>query len=73
MQWYVMTSATTDGDTKQHFEEHDFFGLQREQVVFFQQVRFPAMTHNDTHSADPGTNPKHASRAGYLALLWMEA
>lgn len=38
MRWYVMTSATTDADTKQHFEQHNFFGLQRDQVVFFQQV-----------------------------------
>ena len=33
-----MTSGSTDAATKAHFEEHGFFGLDRDQVAFFQQV-----------------------------------
>ena len=33
-----MTSGSTDAATKAHFEEHGFFGLSHDQVVFFQQV-----------------------------------
>jgi UDP-N-acetylglucosamine/UDP-N-acetylgalactosamine diphosphorylase len=39
---YVMTSPANDTATRSYFEEHDFFGLEREHVVFFPQGTQPA-------------------------------
>ena len=33
-----MTSAATDAATREFFAEHAHFGLQPDQIVFFQQV-----------------------------------
>ncbi|RMF68675.1 MAG: UDPGP type 1 family protein [Calditrichaeota bacterium] len=44
--WYIMTSATNDAETRAFFEQHDFFGLAREDVVFFQQAMVPALDEN---------------------------
>ena len=38
LRWYIMTSAATDAATREFFAEHAHFGLQPDQVVFFQQV-----------------------------------
>ncbi|KNC82555.1 hypothetical protein SARC_05168 [Sphaeroforma arctica JP610] len=42
--WYVMTSAPTHDATVNFFEKNKFFGLEREQVVFFQQNTLPCLT-----------------------------
>ncbi|GIL53347.1 hypothetical protein Vafri_8968 [Volvox africanus] len=39
-----MTSTFTHADTLAHFEAHNFFGLAREQVTFFQQGFLPCFT-----------------------------
>ena len=44
LQWYIMTSPFTHRDTLSHFEEHDYFGLLRDQVHFFQQGFLPCLT-----------------------------
>eukprot|EP00195_Chlamydomonas_chlamydogama_P005792 CAMPEP_0202904818 /NCGR_PEP_ID=MMETSP1392-20130828/31237_1 /ASSEMBLY_ACC=CAM_ASM_000868 /TAXON_ID=225041 /ORGANISM="Chlamydomonas chlamydogama, Strain SAG 11-48b" /LENGTH=471 /DNA_ID=CAMNT_0049592643 /DNA_START=73 /DNA_END=1488 /DNA_ORIENTATION=- len=44
LHWYIMTSPFTHVDTLSHFEEHNFFGLQRSQVTFFQQGFLPCLT-----------------------------
>ncbi|KAG2490778.1 hypothetical protein HYH03_010701 [Edaphochlamys debaryana] len=44
LKWLVMTSAFTHAETLAHFEAHGYFGLAREQVVFFQQGFLPAFT-----------------------------
>lgn len=44
LRWYIMTSDATDRETKAFFEQHAFFGLRREQVVFFPQGTMPALT-----------------------------
>jgi UDP-N-acetylglucosamine/UDP-N-acetylgalactosamine diphosphorylase len=42
--WYIMTSFATDTATREFFEKHNFFGLQRSQVTFFKQEEFPCIT-----------------------------
>lgn len=38
VRWYIMTSPATAEDSKQYFQRHAYFGLLKEQVVFFEQV-----------------------------------
>lgn len=40
MRWYIMTSAATDAQTREFFQQHAHFGLDASQVVFFQQVLY---------------------------------
>jgi len=42
--FYVMTSQANDVETRDFFEEHDFFGLSRNRVEFFTQGMWPALT-----------------------------
>ena len=42
--WYIMTSEHTDEETSRYFEENHFFGLKKENVVFFSQGEFPCMS-----------------------------
>jgi len=37
IRWYVMTSGPTRGETERYFEDKKHFGLDKEQVVFFEQ------------------------------------
>lgn len=39
----IMTSSATHGETVDYFETHDYLGLPREEVVFFQQGTMPAV------------------------------
>ena len=48
---YVMTSPFTHRETKHYFESHDFFGLPKESVAFFQQGWLPCF------SEEPGEEP----------------
>lgn len=40
IKWYVMTSGPTRAETEKYFEEKGYFGLNKENVVFFEQGRF---------------------------------
>lgn len=40
---YIMTSEKNDAQTREFFEEHDFFGYNREYVKFFVQSMAPAV------------------------------
>ncbi|KAG4391128.1 hypothetical protein GLYMA_05G132100v4 [Glycine max] len=42
--WYIMTSPFTDEATRKFFESHKFFGLEAEQVTFFQQGTIPCVS-----------------------------
>ncbi|WCJ28733.1 UDP-N-acetylglucosamine diphosphorylase 1 [Euphorbia peplus] len=42
--WYIMTSPFTDESTRKYFESHKFFGLESEQVTFFQQGTIPSVS-----------------------------
>lgn len=41
---YIMTSEFTLGPTAEFFKEHDFFHLDRNNVVMFEQRMLPAVT-----------------------------
>ncbi|KAI9138820.1 nucleotide-diphospho-sugar transferase [Paraphysoderma sedebokerense] len=42
--WFVMVSGPTRKDTEKFFEGNNYFGLKKENVVFFEQGTLPAMT-----------------------------
>ncbi|KAF1876294.1 hypothetical protein Lal_00029641 [Lupinus albus] len=42
--WYIMTSPFTDDATRKFFESHKYFGLEVEQVTFFQQGTIPCVS-----------------------------
>ncbi len=44
LMWYIMTSPQNHGDTIDFFENHDYFGLDRGRVRFFQQGVMPAFS-----------------------------
>jgi len=44
--WYVMTSGPTRGPTETFFEENKYFGLDKENVVFFEQGVLPCISND---------------------------
>eukprot|EP00889_Picochlorum_renovo_P000425 jgi/Picre1/27455/NNA_000422.t1 len=44
LRWYIMTSQATDKDTREFFEANTYFGLKKDQIVFFSQGMLPAVT-----------------------------
>ncbi|WWC72899.1 uncharacterized protein I206_106863 [Kwoniella pini CBS 10737] len=44
IKWYVMTSGPTRGETEKYFKEKDFFGLNKDDVIFFEQGVLPALS-----------------------------
>ncbi|PSS11090.1 UDP-N-acetylglucosamine diphosphorylase [Actinidia chinensis var. chinensis] len=44
IRWYIMTSPFTDDATRKFFESHKYFGLEADQVIFFQQGTIPCVS-----------------------------
>ncbi|SCV71713.1 BQ2448_3301 [Microbotryum intermedium] len=44
--WYIMTSGPTRKPTEQFFRENKWFGLQEQQVVFFEQGVLPCLSND---------------------------
>lgn len=42
--WYIMTSGPTRKPTEEFFEQHAYFGLNRNNVVFFEQGTLPCIS-----------------------------
>ena len=42
--WYIMTSVQNNDQTVEFFKEHDFFGIDKEKVKFFEQGTLPMLT-----------------------------
>ena len=40
--WYIMTSTGNDADTRAFFDEHNHFGIDRQNIMFFPQEMMPA-------------------------------
>ncbi|KAF3939886.1 hypothetical protein ABW19_dt0209631 [Dactylella cylindrospora] len=44
--WYIMTSGPTRKPTEEYFVKNDYFGLAKEQVVFFEQGVLPCISND---------------------------
>lgn len=41
--WYIMTSEATKGSTHHYFAKHDWFGLNQNDVIIFEQTMLPCL------------------------------
>ncbi|CAF1091958.1 unnamed protein product [Adineta steineri] len=41
--WFILTSEHTQEQTEKYFRSHNYFGLKRENIIFFEQHTLPAL------------------------------
>ncbi|KAG0652341.1 UDP-N-acetylglucosamine pyrophosphorylase [Hyphodiscus hymeniophilus] len=44
--WYVMTSGPTRGPTEAYFQENNYFGLEKENIIIFEQGVLPCISND---------------------------
>lgn len=59
--WYIMTSIDNNDETIKFFEEHNYFGYNREKVKFFTQNILPLLDFEGNILIDSKLNVKEAS------------
>jgi UDP-N-acetylglucosamine/UDP-N-acetylgalactosamine diphosphorylase len=67
--WYVMTSGPTRGPTEAFFKEHKFFGLEEENVKFFEQGVLPCIS-NDGRIILDSKSKVFCIRLKYSFSIW---
>lgn len=73
--WYIMTSIDNNDDTIKFFEQHDYFGYNKEKVKFFKQGVLPLLDFEGNLLIDQNLNLKEASDGNggvYKALVKSE-
>lgn len=74
LHWAIMTSPFTHEDTLSHFKSNKFFGLDEDQVFFFQQGALPCLTEEGGTSACLLSAPHgHQQRHTVCACLSLTA
>ena len=59
--WYIMTSTDNNEETIKFFEEHNYFGYNKEKIEFFKQNVLPLMDLEGNLLVDKSFNIKEAS------------
>ena len=59
--WYIMTSTENNEKTVSFFEEHNYFGYQKEDIKFFKQGNLPLLSEDGKLLIDEDYNIKIAS------------
>jgi UDP-N-acetylglucosamine/UDP-N-acetylgalactosamine diphosphorylase len=63
--WYIMVSETNDDATQAFFREHDYFGLNPEDVIFFRQRMMPCVDEDGKFMIDsPGNLARNPNGHG---------
>jgi len=44
--WFIMTSEHTQQQTRNYFQNHNYFGLEKENLILFEQKTLPALDYN---------------------------
>ncbi|KAL0398101.1 UNVERIFIED_CONTAM: UDP-N-acetylglucosamine diphosphorylase 1 [Sesamum radiatum] len=66
--WYIMTSPFTDEPTRKFFESHKYFGLEAEQVTFFQQGTIPCVSRDGRFIMETPYRPSPSSEICVIQL-----
>ena len=59
--WYIMTSEENNADTVSFFEDHNYFGYPKNNIMFFIQGKFPMLDTNGKILIDTNGQIKEAS------------
>ncbi len=71
--WYIMTSRENDEETKQHFISNNYFGYNKEDIMFFKQGMLPmVMTDGKIVLEDKGSIKEGADGHGGIFRAMME-